>query len=1132
MTASGRNSAGVGGSSIASAVGANASLTIGHLHLGATPEPPPDEERIARELARHATRLRSLYGRLDLDVLTGRHELRAPVVELPAVFVPPLLRADPPPVELPRELRKRLEDGDGAIAAEELPPGLDEEWLEQVRQAYRERPPVELLPVLSDPENDRLVLLGDPGAGKSTLAQYLALALVTEPVPEPLARLAGRVPVVVELRGYADKRWRDRSFMDYLEHLHTMEQRSVPRPVLETLLKTGRALVVFDGLDELFDLAVRAETGRRIAAFATRYPAARIVVTSRVIGYQRGDLAKAHFRHYMLQDLTRYQIREFVRQWYDVVCRDDPELSARLRARLTDAVTASRPVRELAGNPLLLTILAILGRRQELPRDRQGVYRHAVDLLVSHWDQETKQLGGDAGTAVLRQLDSEDRGDLLRLLARRMQEGAHGIAGNHIHGRELQAVFVGYLEEFGLPRHEAVSAAREMIRQFRERNFILSRFGDEVYGFVHRAFLEYLAADDIARRYQREREWDEERLVRDIFVRRAGDPAWHEVLLLLVGALSERDAARVVTALLELHGRQVRRGNHHMLVLAVRALAEVRRVGLLAAESRAVVDALIDSLERNLGHTAQEALATMLPALSALAPRWPGRSRFLRWYLLRGQFLTHHALPSKIAAALYSGPGVLLVLAEHSPSPARQEMLRTVINRWPDLPAAWELVWKAVDAPDWRDRRAGLENLARWWAEGDDVRDLFFERAVSDTEPRLRGACLEMLAERWGDREDVRVFVLGRAVDDLDPGCRRQALWLLGHRWPDDAATWPLITARATQDEDAEPRQGALRLLAEQRPRPAGIREMLVERATADRHPEVRREALEALARHGMTDEEVRDLALAQAVDDTAPEPRRGALEVLIWRWPSLDGLRDLLMRRSVEDVDPQPRMEALEGLVWRWHGDDDVRDLVIRRATADDSPDLRWLALQFLARRWSGHDGVRDLLVRQATADPASTTRQEALWLLAEAWEDRGDLRELLLRRAVEDRARGPRDLALQLSARFWPTDDEVRALLLDRATADLEPLVRRNALLRIAWLLDGDPATTELLRAAASADSSPVIRRAAVRVLAFGRPRDAATAALLAERADADDEEEVRSAAAQALAAARALAALPDDA
>lgn len=1111
-----------------SALGQGSSVTN---FYGPHPEPPPGDDEIERELARYAARVRSSLGRLDLEVLIPSQEGEHPAVELQSVFVPPKLRADPPPVELPRELRQRLEGRSGELPRGEFPPGLDEESMERVRLAYRDRPPVQSLEVLTDPQQPRVVLLGDPGAGKSTLARFLALALTCGPLPEQLAGLADRVPVVVELRRYADERWRDRSFEDYLHHLSTLEWMSVPRGVLESLLRAGRMLVVFDGLDELFEPAVRAETGRRIAAFAERYPGVRVVVTSRTIGYQRATLDTAGFRHYMIQDLTVEQIEEFTGHWYYAVCPGEPELADRLQKRIIDAVAASRPVRDLAGNPLLLTILSIIGRRRALPRDRQGVYGHAVDILVARWDQEAKHLP-HPGQAGMPYINDADRWALLRLLARRMQEGEGGIAGNHIHGDDLEAVFTGYLEErYRLSRQTAVTAAREMIRQFRERNFILSRFGDEVYGFVHRAFLEYLAADDIARRYQRDREWGEEELIREVFEVRATDTAWHEVLLLLVGMLGERDAGRVVGALLRLHAQRVRVGRHDMLALAVRALAEVDRVDLMETQSEAVVDALIDSMERHLGWTALNTLESILPALLVFGPEWHGRGRYLRWFLLRGQFQAEHQIASGIVCGVHSAQKGLLLLAEHTPYPeTRTAILRQLLERWPDETPAWDLVLAALDAPDAEARRGAVENYARYWRDDTDARSRLFDRAVSDSAPEPRGEALESVAERWPDREDVHELVVRRADAEPAPACRRLALQLLRRHWPDRDDTWEIITGRAVADPDPEPRQEALRLLATHRADHQGVRPLLLERAEADPAPGPRAEALLALARHWKDSVEVRDLVLRQAVADPHSLARRGAVEALTWRWKDHEGVRDLLLRRAVEDPDPEPRMEALEALAWWWRDEEGTWELVLRQAVADPHPDLRWGTMQLLARRSQGREAVRDLLLRQAVADPEPKPRAEAIWLLGEFWHEHEGVRDLLAERAGADPQPGPRWVALQVLARYWPGHEGVQRLILDRMTADPSTTNRRNALNWCAWLREAEPDTHETIRSVALGDPAPRVRITALRVLAFGWPRLSVTTDFLRERADGDRNPGVREAAAQALGTAEAFAALPD--
>ncbi|WP_171064318.1 hypothetical protein [Actinomadura soli] len=95
--------------------------------------------------------------------------------------------------------------------------------MEQAQRAYRERPARPVLAALAAGAGG-VVVLGDPGAGKSSLARYLMLALAAEElgagdgVAEELpGDLAGRLPLVVELRKFADPQWADADFFDFLD---------------------------------------------------------------------------------------------------------------------------------------------------------------------------------------------------------------------------------------------------------------------------------------------------------------------------------------------------------------------------------------------------------------------------------------------------------------------------------------------------------------------------------------------------------------------------------------------------------------------------------------------------------------------------------------------------------------------------------------------------------------------------------------------------------------------------------------------------------------------------------------------------------------------------------------------------
>jgi hypothetical protein len=374
----------------------------------------------------YLARLRDRYRLVDLAILLpASDQVEHPPVGLREVFIAPAVRADPPPVELPREVWQRLTES-GELNPDDLPEGVDPRVVAQVHDRYRQRPAVPVWQVLA--REQRMVLLGDPGAGKSTLSRYLMLALADETQSGPVEALAGWLPLLVELRTYADAQWRSGTFLDLVDHLHRTEGLGLPKTMLEEVLTgEGRVVVVFDGLDEVFDPQVRDTVARRIGGFAAAYPRVRVVVTSRVVGYKRQVLDAAGFGHHMIQDLDRGQVEAFVTGWYAVACPDNPGDAGRLRRRLIGAVDASAAVRELAGNPMLLTILAIIGRGRELPRDRREVYQHAVAVLVDQWDPG-KFLRDTRVDQGMPYIGREDKLELLRAVARRMQDAPAGLA--------------------------------------------------------------------------------------------------------------------------------------------------------------------------------------------------------------------------------------------------------------------------------------------------------------------------------------------------------------------------------------------------------------------------------------------------------------------------------------------------------------------------------------------------------------------------------------------------------------------------------------------------------------------------------------------------------------------------------
>jgi predicted NACHT family NTPase len=363
--------------------------------------PQPDADSTLQpgfDVAAYRRCLQANYGYLKLYTLDSTD--RADNIKLWSMFIEQTVREALPPsrYELPLDLKRQLQDEDA------LGEDLSTEALDYYRREYFQQPARKVLTAVG--ESQRCVVLGDPGAGKSTLLQYLGLEWVESD--------AADLPLLIELREYALAE--SANFLEFLHRGRGVDWQFDPT-VLHDYLTQHTTLVMFDGLDEVFDRATQSAIIDDIIRFAQQYPLAKILVTSRIIGYNPERLQHAEFRHFTIQPLDDGEVDEFIERWYDLAMGSDAD-KVRLKQRLREAIDSSKAIQNLADNPLLLTMMAILNRRQELPRDRADLYDQASRVLLYHWDVDHKrlQLPMDA-------IGRREKQEILRLVAYEMQAG-------------------------------------------------------------------------------------------------------------------------------------------------------------------------------------------------------------------------------------------------------------------------------------------------------------------------------------------------------------------------------------------------------------------------------------------------------------------------------------------------------------------------------------------------------------------------------------------------------------------------------------------------------------------------------------------------------------------------------------
>jgi hypothetical protein len=345
------------------------------------------------------------------------------------------------------------------------------------------------------PQAHRLVVLGSPGAGKSTFARRLCLAVARGDLPVTAG--AKGLIIFLELRTYArETAEQPASLQAWLTtYIETRLGMAVPERALETLLGLGRLGVVFDGLDELPQVGRRREIRDDIDSFARNHPLAPVIVTSRLVGYEHASMP-APFQTSHLQDFDDSQVEEYAHKWfrYQALDKDEAHLDQAKTNAETFLIESSVAARDLRANPLMLGLMCVLYRGQGyIPRHRPELYGQCATYLFETWDKHR-------GIEVVRPVE-----DLLRPALRHLAAWIYSNAGLQ-DGVTAQAAIrrtTRFLQEQRFADAvRAERAARDFIEFCRGRAWVFSDVGadaldQDLFQFTHRTFLEFFAAEQL-----------------------------------------------------------------------------------------------------------------------------------------------------------------------------------------------------------------------------------------------------------------------------------------------------------------------------------------------------------------------------------------------------------------------------------------------------------------------------------------------------------------------------------------------------------------------------------------------------------------------------------------------------------
>lgn len=491
----------------------------------------------------------------------------------------------------------------------------------EYQQPLRLSNPVPVLEILR--QNSGLIVLGDPGAGKTTFLKYLALSLAGGNSHE--TGLGDRLPILLPLAAYANALQKsDVRLDDFIAEYFADIGADLPiDTMLAEALQAGRALILLDGLDEVKDPNLRNTVVERVVDFYAfhRRQGNKFVITSRIVGYRAVRPTAEGLVECTLVDFDDDEISLFVERWMTAlekqaqgdtqVARADAEND---RRELMDAIYENPGIRRLAATPLLLTILALVKRQGvTLPERRVQLYDQYVSTLLSTWNRARSLSGRAPG----RDLDEVQTVRILAPLALWMHQVNPGV------GLVKREDLRRKLEELFAERGDAnpQAAAIQFLQDVREHSALLLERGPGEYGFIHLTFEEYLSAVAIALQAQ-----GNARLIAHFLASHIGEPAWQEISLLTIAYIGIRQqlpkvAGEVITNLLkELPGPP-----GQAAVLVGEAVLDTWPSGVLPESKGEVIKALIPTMQNSAVSTDLRRRAGLLLGRLGWRPQDLGR---------------------------------------------------------------------------------------------------------------------------------------------------------------------------------------------------------------------------------------------------------------------------------------------------------------------------------------------------------------------------------------------------------------------------------------------------------------------------------------------------------------------------
>lgn len=316
---------------------------------------------------------------------------------------------------------------------------------------------------------NRLVVIGEPGSGKSTMLRHALLSYINDSWNKSLD---SKFPILLELNRFTNP---NSKLFDEL--LLTLSKNEFPngKEFLRKCLEKGNLIIFMDGLDEI-DYRERGRVIQDIKDMARIYSKISFVISCRSAVYNN-ELDDIIDQTLEIIEFDDQQISKFLTSW-------EKEIPSNKSINQLLKTLYDRPlIMELARNPLMLTIIAYLycDTEHELPHSRAEFYKISCDVLLRLWHREQNN-----------KYPAPSKKEVLKHLALFNQDNFKDSSRRTIDYKSIMEEIRKILPLLNIKTEESELILKDIVER---SGLLVSIEGGDAYQFAHLTLQEYFAAE-------------------------------------------------------------------------------------------------------------------------------------------------------------------------------------------------------------------------------------------------------------------------------------------------------------------------------------------------------------------------------------------------------------------------------------------------------------------------------------------------------------------------------------------------------------------------------------------------------------------------------------------------------------